>query len=565
MKKTNFTFVIILAAAISLSNAVHAQVSINTSGNNPDASSMLDISSDSHGLLIPRMTLSQRGNIDLTASPTALLIYQIDNTPGFYYYDGSSWIAMQGANDGDWTISGNDMYSAVSGNIGIGTSTPSAKLEVVNGAFLASGSTGGTPTSGAGTRMMWIPEKDAFRAGSVTENQWDASNIGSNSTAMGYNTTANGIASTAMGQHTVASGYASTAMGIQTTASGNYSAAWGYLTTARSYLETSIGFYNTSYTPVSTNNWDASDRLFVIGNGTYPIASDAMVVLKSGNVGIGTATPSCPLEVNGYSDLYAATYGYLNSNGQTGTAGPQTNGYSIKASHRIMATEFNAVSDRRIKTNIRWSNNASDLQKIVNLKVSEYNYIDSIGKGNTLQKGFIAQEVEQIIPEAVNIHSDFIPDVFTLATNLTKTENVVTIELPKSHKLSQGDLIRLITPAGQLDKEVLKVVSANSFSVAMTEETESIFVYGKKVDDFRAVNYDYIFSTGIGAIQELSTRVEKLESSNNNLSTQVYELEKSNDILTTKVEQIDKLTAEVEALKSLIIQGSTLVEKTVIE
>ena len=96
MKKNNYTFIIILTVTISLCNVVHAQVSINTIGNNPDVSSMLDISSNTHGLLIPRMTLAERGNIDLTASPTALMIYQTDNSPGFYYYDGSSWIAIQG-------------------------------------------------------------------------------------------------------------------------------------------------------------------------------------------------------------------------------------------------------------------------------------------------------------------------------------------------------------------------------------------------------------------------------------------------------------------------------------
>ena len=180
------------------------------------------------------------------------------------------------------------------------------------------------------------------------------------------------------------------------------------------------------------------------------VTANNVMAIMGGKVGIGTNNPSCPLEVSGSNSLSAA-YGYLNSSGEIGTAGPQDNDYSIKASHRIMAAEFNAVSDKRIKTNIKVSCGTSDLQKIVSLKVSEYNYIDSIGKGNTLQKGFIAQEVEEIIPEAVNTHSDFIPDVFTLATNLTKTENVVIIELPKAHQLSQGDLIRLITPVGQLD------------------------------------------------------------------------------------------------------------------
>ncbi|PIR48480.1 hypothetical protein COU80_04480, partial [Candidatus Peregrinibacteria bacterium CG10_big_fil_rev_8_21_14_0_10_55_24] len=37
----------------------------------------------------------------------------------------------QTVGDSDWTVSGNDEYAAVSGNVGIGTSSPSTKLEVV--------------------------------------------------------------------------------------------------------------------------------------------------------------------------------------------------------------------------------------------------------------------------------------------------------------------------------------------------------------------------------------------------------------------------------------------------
>ncbi|OQX84168.1 MAG: hypothetical protein B6D63_05175 [Candidatus Latescibacteria bacterium 4484_7] len=37
------------------------------------------------------------------------------------------------SSDGDWTISGSDMYSAVSGNVGIGDNTPTAKLDIRGG------------------------------------------------------------------------------------------------------------------------------------------------------------------------------------------------------------------------------------------------------------------------------------------------------------------------------------------------------------------------------------------------------------------------------------------------
>src|SRR5262244_4446708 len=58
----------------------------------PDASSLLEIKSTSKGLLISRMTQTQRNAI---ASPaTGLLIYQTDKTPGFYYYNGTAWTAV---------------------------------------------------------------------------------------------------------------------------------------------------------------------------------------------------------------------------------------------------------------------------------------------------------------------------------------------------------------------------------------------------------------------------------------------------------------------------------------
>ena len=52
-----------------------------------DDNSVFTIESSEKGILIPRLTKEQR---DAISSPTtSLLIYQSDNTPGFYYYNGS--------------------------------------------------------------------------------------------------------------------------------------------------------------------------------------------------------------------------------------------------------------------------------------------------------------------------------------------------------------------------------------------------------------------------------------------------------------------------------------------
>lgn len=55
----------------------------------PSASALLELSSTTKGLLVPRMTQANRNAI--TSPATGLLIFQTDNTPGFYYYSGSAW------------------------------------------------------------------------------------------------------------------------------------------------------------------------------------------------------------------------------------------------------------------------------------------------------------------------------------------------------------------------------------------------------------------------------------------------------------------------------------------
>ena len=128
-------------------------IAINADGSTPDPSAMLDIKSDSLGLLIPRVVEALR-----PASPaTGLLIYQTDGDAGFYYYNGSDWqkmaivaglgsIAHQDSNNValtggsiNTTAIGSDSASsakfttlATGAQAGIGTSSPdnSAMFEV---------------------------------------------------------------------------------------------------------------------------------------------------------------------------------------------------------------------------------------------------------------------------------------------------------------------------------------------------------------------------------------------------------------------------------------------------
>ena len=72
--------------------SVFAQVSINTDNTPPANSAMLDIQSTTKGMLVPRMTAAQRNAIAGPAN--GLMVYQTDGVAGFYYYNGSTWIAL---------------------------------------------------------------------------------------------------------------------------------------------------------------------------------------------------------------------------------------------------------------------------------------------------------------------------------------------------------------------------------------------------------------------------------------------------------------------------------------
>ena len=89
-----------LLAAVLLTGSTLAQVGINNE--NPDASAALDITSTTGGLLVPRMTETQRDAISPAA--TGLMIYQTDGTAGFYYYNGSSWEGYYSKNEVDALI-----------------------------------------------------------------------------------------------------------------------------------------------------------------------------------------------------------------------------------------------------------------------------------------------------------------------------------------------------------------------------------------------------------------------------------------------------------------------------
>ena len=110
---------LLLISLLVFSGILNAQVAINTTGSAPDGSAMLDVVANGKGVLIPRMTQANRPS----TPALGLLIFQTDATPGFYYWDGASWIMVGSGSSGtsQWTTTSNDIYNNNIGSVGIGT------------------------------------------------------------------------------------------------------------------------------------------------------------------------------------------------------------------------------------------------------------------------------------------------------------------------------------------------------------------------------------------------------------------------------------------------------------
>ncbi len=133
------TLVVALAFLLIFTFPVSAQVAINKTGAPPDPSAILDISANDGGLLIPRMSTAQINQINNPAQ--GLMVYNNSLSAIQILDANSTWTTVADINDLSWTVVGNDQYSNVSGNVGIGTSSPNAKLEIndtstISGDFL---------------------------------------------------------------------------------------------------------------------------------------------------------------------------------------------------------------------------------------------------------------------------------------------------------------------------------------------------------------------------------------------------------------------------------------------
>jgi len=242
------------------------------------------------------------------------------------------------------TAGTNAVYIDASQNVGIGTSSPSYKLEVV----------GGIRVTLSGQAQIWNGATGIY-------------------TSYQYNGTTNGDIGTG---NQAFSGGATGDFGI-TSRAGNLVLGTG--TTERARIDSSGNLL------VGTTS--ASAKLQVNGNG----ATNPLFIASgntAGDVGVASITLYKYDNNNTTSQIFQK---FVINNGANGSGSITANGASNAA--------FTAFSDQRLKENI--VDLPSQLANIMALRPVEFDYIESVGGGH--QIGFIAQEVQTVYPDLVGV------------------------------------------------------------------------------------------------------------------------------------------------------------------
>ena len=223
------------------------------------------------------------------------------------------------------------------------------------------------------------------------------------------------------------------------------------------------------------------------------------------------------IAVEGYLQIYGNStlttdnnvfiyYDPFQSNTSSGGAVSVTVGLIVESRAYFKSTAI-YVSDERIKINIQDINDDTTLQKILAIQPKTYEYIDKFNKGTNTVYGFISQQIRPIIPEAITLQTDFISNINSI---LSCSGNVITTN-EHTTKLNINDEIK-VTKLNNTD-ETCKVIEKNDNTITVDKDIagdgDKCFVYGSKVDDFHALDKNYIYTLNVCATQELHRQIQQ--------------------------------------------------------
>jgi hypothetical protein len=250
------------------------------------------------------------------------------------------------------------------GNVGIGTTSPTSKVSISDGVSMYSAETG----------VMLDIKRNVTNGNNTTSKTGIRLGNNSNSFSIFYGGTSDRLRFIDGGEVEVMSLVNGGNVGIGTTAPSDE------LTVNSAGNSTGIAIQRSGVTKGLLEIGSSSDTFAISATSATGIltfatnSSERMRIASTGNVGIGTTSPSYNLHVEG-----------------------NVSGISIYASHDIAA-----FSDITVKKEVKRIENAIEKVKELN----GYTYVRTDDETGTRRAGVIAQEVQKVLPEVVSANPD---------------------------------------------------------------------------------------------------------------------------------------------------------------
>ncbi len=266
---------------------------------------------------------------------------------------------------------------------------------------------------------------------------------------------------------------------------------------------------------------------------TTHIDGDMTISTKLG-IGNGTTTPGFSLDVHdvGTNNLSEINGYYLDENSGVTSASSMTSSITIRAQNDILSGgKIIAESDRRIKKDMVALSKEDSLALVRNLMPKKYHYIDSTQKGGELVYGYVAQEVKEVLPSAVQHIQGAIPSIFEMAQvsrSKNNTGTMLTFRHYDTQNLDPSCEVLKLVDARNNDRlvHIAKVVDARRLEIEEQVEEGQIFVYGEEVQDFHVLSKDYINVVAVSALQQMDSQVTQLKEENRALRGELNEIKK---------------------------------------
>ena len=268
---------------------------------------------------------------------------------------------------------------------------------------------------------------------------------------------------------------------------------------------------------------------------------ESMRIASNGAIGIDNSSPDFCLHMNFInSGSGGATYSggltYL-SQGSGGFHSGRSMGNLCMYANGEFATgsmQF-TPSDRRIKTNIQKKDSLESLQNLRLLKPVNYHYKDYINKSIQMQCGFIAQDIEHILPNTTQICADYIPNIlegafYFIDSSYNKIIQFVDFDTNDLELDASGNFysqIYLFDENGKKHSSITisKIISSRSIQIETDEElTPNIFVYGQHIDNLKTLDYDRVFMTFASAMKEVDAQLQNEKLKTIELERELHDL-----------------------------------------